>query len=652
MSQLLSDELWDLQGLIATATPLWERFRPGRSPSPGAIAESVRIQLRKDRWQSVMGGGIALKRRLTPGAIGSLDPLLGDRVSFADHLDIPDWASTIEQVLDKLRHPGASQVLGADPTHPNRALPFEEVFQPFLSVAADRLLKKADGHLKVLAPLAKCTLEHQLSAHLSFVANLTLAEDFSLFCFQRAPAYAFHDLWNQTETSTQLYDEYVKQLLNGRLGSLFQRKPVLARLLGQSVNQWISSVANLCNRFILDFRLLRDKFNWGSMSPDSAVAMVRTDISDRHWGGQTVLELILQCGSRIVYKPRSVKAEEVFYLFLSQLATERLSLPLHILSFIDRTTYGWCEVARWEPCHSAEGITRFYRRAGMLLAVLHLLSITDIHCENVIAFGEQPVVVDLETMLNGWVSADRPWSVINTGFLPRWQTAPNGHAFDMSGLCADEAQDAGIPRRAWRKLNTDQMHLSDGTSARASMSHRPTFENRVASVRDHVSELTAGFEEMYSHLLERRTTLLNNVSLLEAFNDLDIRVLLRGTATYTRLQLRLLHPEFMSCGVDRSIELEWLARPLSGPNPRKIDRDRIYRHELDAMEKLDVPVFTSASSPVRHGEFSDPDLQLLCARRDASVVRERLFQMSQADCDKQVEIMKQAIRDRFAEFSG
>ena len=269
------------------------------------------------------------------------------------------------------------------------------------------------------------------------------------------------------------------------------------------------------------------------------------------------ISLIIRC----LHKPRSAKAEEVFYLFLSELATERLSLPLHILSFIDRTMYGWCEVARWEPCHSAEGITRFYRRAGMLLAVLHLLSITDIHCENIIAFGEQPVVVDLETMLNGWVSADRatPWSVLNTGFLPRWQTAPDGHSFDMSGLGADEAQDAGIQRRAWRKVNTDQMHLSDGTGARGSISHRPTFENRVASVRDHVPELTAGFEEMYSHLLERRTILLNDVSLLEAFNNLDIRILLRATATYTRLQLRLLHPEFMNCGVDRSIELEWLS---------------------------------------------------------------------------------------------
>jgi hypothetical protein len=69
------------------------------------------------------------------------------------------------------------------------------------------------------------------------------------------------------------------------------------------------------------------------------------------------------------------------------------------------------------------------------------------------------------------------------------------------------------------------------------------------------------------------------------------------------------------------------------------------------MEKLDVPVFTNTSALVRHSEFSDPDLELLSARPDASVVRERLFQMSQADCDKQVEIIKQAIRDRFAESS-
>jgi lantibiotic modifying enzyme len=75
---------------------------------------------------------------------------------------------------------------------------------------------------------------------------------------------------------------------------------------------------------------------------------------------------------------------------------------------------------------------------------------------------------------------------------------------------------------------------------------------------------------MYSCFLVNRRRLISDDRLLRKFDDLELRVLVRGTATYTRLQLRLLHPEFLRDGVDRSIELEWLARPLTGTtSPQK-----------------------------------------------------------------------------------
>jgi hypothetical protein len=103
----------------------------------------------------------------------------------------------------------------------------------------------------------------------------------------------------------------------------------------------------------------------------------------------------------------------------------------------------------------------------------------------------------------------------------------------------------------------------------------------------------------------------------------------------------------MVSGIDRSIELDWLARPLSGPISHKSDRQKIFEHELDAMEKLDVPVFTSSIAGLDGQVYSDPDLELLCSRRDASVVQERLAHLSRADREQQVGTIKQAIEDRF-----
>ena len=41
----------------------------------------------------------------------------------------------------------------------------------------------------------------------------------------------------------------------------------------------------------------------------------------------------------------------------------------------------------------------FFRRAGAWLALLHCFAVTDMHQENLIAVGDQPVPVDLETTL-------------------------------------------------------------------------------------------------------------------------------------------------------------------------------------------------------------------------------------------------------------
>jgi lantibiotic modifying enzyme len=289
----------------------------------------------------------------------------------------------------------------------------------------------------------------------------------------------------------------------------------------------------------------------------------------------------------------------------------------------------------------------------MLLGVLYMLAVSDIHCENVIATGEHPVIVDLETMLTPTVSfGGSAWSALSTGVLPRWQTAPDGHRFDLSGLGADGTQDAGILRRAWKQVNTDQMHLSDPIAASALTNHLPRLGASVINAAKYCGDLIAGFEEMYGCLLRSRENLAADASFFEMFDNLELRTLLRSTATYTRLQLRLLHPEFMRSGIDRTIELEWLARPMSGPIMHKLDRERIYEQERDAMERLDVPSFTTTFAERLSDIGGDPDLAFLRARRDGSLVRERLAALSMEDCRRQTEIIHECLRDRYFPSNG
>ena len=46
-----------------------------------------------------------------------------------------------------------------------------------------------------------------------------------------------------------------------------------------------------------------------------------------------------------------------------------------------------------------DGCKRFFRRAGAWLALFHCFAASDMHQENMIAAGDHPVPIDLETIL-------------------------------------------------------------------------------------------------------------------------------------------------------------------------------------------------------------------------------------------------------------
>jgi type 2 lantibiotic biosynthesis protein LanM len=415
--------------------------------------------------------------------------------------------------------------------------------------------------------------------------------------------------------------------------------------------------AGFCQRFQRDFEDLRTFFGWEIDRPEGAVEGLRTDLSDRHSGGQTVSECVLRTGERVVYKPRTVEPEAAFYRFIHWLNGQGLSLDLRELRALGRTTHGWVESVAPAPCGSLPEVEKFYRRAGMLLGALHVTGTTDIHRENLIACGEHPVVVDLETMLSDVArdlssshgkmegTASGGVSVLSTGLLPRWQTAADGHPFDVSGLGGDEAQDQGVRHVWWRSINTDQMALSQDERFPVSTAHRVRLNDQIPSAASYLPALLAGFEEVYSLMVSQRERLLCDEEFMSSFDNLELRVLVRNTTTYTRLQLHLLHPEFLKDGLDRSIELEWLARPLSGPL-LSLPRQQIYDIERRSMESLDVPHFVSS---LWKGTESSPesDLLFLWGDRDSRVFRRRLAGLSPEDCSEQLATIREAVQSRF-----
>jgi lantibiotic modifying enzyme len=110
-------------------------------------------------------------------------------------------------------------------------------------------------------------------------------------------------------------------------------------------------------------------------------------------------------------------------------------LPFRILTILDRGDYGWVEYVEHRSCASDAEIRRYYRRTGHFLSLVYALNGSDFHFENMIADGEHPVPIDLETIYHhrakivagdaDEMAARLRVSVLATDLLPDRQGGPS-----------------------------------------------------------------------------------------------------------------------------------------------------------------------------------------------------------------------------------
>ncbi|MGH8002192.1 MAG: type 2 lanthipeptide synthetase LanM family protein, partial [Brasilonema sp.] len=317
------------------------------------------------------------------------------------------------------------------------------------------------------------------------------------------------------------------------------------------------------------------------------------------------------------------------------------------------------------PCEDEAAAQRYYQRVGMLLCLLYVLQGNDCHQENLIACGEHPVLVDLETLLHPYAREVNPTeevggaqslaslqlfedSVLRTGLLPRWEFgADGGKAHDISGLGGFGEQEIPVRIQKWQNINTDNMALEYEPGIMSAANNVPSLNGIALLPSDYVNEIVDGFQKMYQFLLERREALLGTDSPLVALADQRVRFLFRNTHVYGHFLDKTLYPQFLQHGVDRSIELDVLSRAFLAAEEKPIIWS-LLALELQAMEQMDIPYFFADSSSdaltlnsglVIEGYFKEPsyDRMISC-----------LQQLNDADLAQQIGIIRGSFYSRVA----
>jgi type 2 lantibiotic biosynthesis protein LanM len=580
--EFLSARSEALSRIAARATFLHERLAAAEAPyGDGEDGDGM---LALTRWRTTLGAG-GVERRLAWDGIDATAVLWqqGSVHALAD----ADWIGVLGDALAQPIPVAAARYLD-----PSASVAFEELLVPFIEAARQELQRGSGEALDLLSKSAQITLERSLLLLLSSVALSTFNDAFALhqsLC-GRFP-------WADYSGSDHAYQRFVSELRNGGLLKLLGEHAVLARLLASVAYGWAKSHAQLVRRLRQDWPALRQMFNLAAACRIDSIAPYR---SDPHDGGQAVVIVVLAGGLALVYKPRTLDMERGLGEVLAWSTACGFSKPYRIPALLPRNGYGWMEHVAATSCSDMLEIAAFYTRAGGLLCLTALLQGTDIHYENLIACGDQPIIVDPETLFHprlpqehstdlgagtgrGEACDDFARTLSESGFLPTG-LGPDFSAFGAVGPIK-------TPYRVVHcaAVNSDAMAVDYKTYCAPSGKNVPTLNGRPETAAKHRDLIVSGFSEMFRLVLNHRTSLLD---VLRGFAGRRGRFVARSTNIYGLLLQASLGSELMRNGATRGILFERLRR-AAVERPQRPACWPILDAELQALERMDIPFFAS-----------------------------------------------------------
>ncbi|MDB9405990.1 type 2 lanthipeptide synthetase LanM family protein [Microcystis aeruginosa CS-1036] len=675
----------DLVQIVDRSSTITERLGVGFLPDETQLDQRL-SNSRLEKWCQVVAQGnqeTFAKRLAWDGLdVNTICRALGS-VRLSYNQPLPSWAKTLKTVMQAANEISASELKGLDLEEyryldPKEPIPFEEIYLPFITVAQKKLIFLADSCYSLLSEEAHAILERCLLRRLSEVGAQTLELEFSIFRAINQSHLTRRLTQALSIPSREKYQAFIKQMLTGGLLAFFKEYSVLARLMSTATNLWVEAQADFLRSLKSNWSAIEQTFQENINTSLQQVVAIKPSMSDVHNGGRTVAALTFKCGLKLIYKPKDLGIEVAFFQLLDWLnekgkKTSNNSLAQnYVIKILNYPTHGWVEYVTHFPCENEAQARLYHKRAGMLLCLIYTLGGTDLHLENLIASGEYPVLIDLETLTHPKVRdngvnrvqevagakflATQQFenSVLLSGLLPRWYVQPDGGgAYDLSGLGSVDEPDIPAPILKWQHTNTDEMTVGYESGQMPPRTNAPSLGDVKLSLENYLEDFVDGFQQMYQFLMNQQEAIFAIDGPLAAFVHQPVRFVFRPTRVYVSVLVKSLEPQYLREGCDRSIELDILSRALL-PSNLKHPFWSLLSAEQGALEQLDIPRFTACSDsdsfvvPSKKGYAIAPHqiIEHCFEQSGYSQVISRLQNFSNKDLAQQVSLIRGAIYAR------
>lgn len=645
-SLLLSDQ--DRLEVARGATSLFECLA-----EPGAAALTSAREGRDllEAWAEAFspGDARAFERRLSWDGLDAAAVLRALTEPMAPAPHPPAWTAWLNRFLEEAAT-FATELESLDvATELARLAPSPE--PPFLEVwvstvrSARRAVADAGESLEGIHLAAYAAFERGLVLELSAVGEMVLYELFRKF--KDAP----------DRSAGPCYPAFVRGLLEGGLATVFKAYPVMARHLAMLVSMWVESTLELLARLRRDRDAIATAF--GAI-PLGELCRATPGLSDRHDGGRCVAVLTFTSGRSVVYKPRDVGLERVFHEFQAWLSSRGLDFLPRPLRVLEREGYGWAEFVDQEPFQDRQQVGEYFRRAGTLLCVVHVLRGADAHQENVVATSLGPVLIDAEMLLqpvdhgeekdarsDGLIDGAAhgvPRSCLSPGFVTLLHVDADGVCYDVGGLMPASPRTALVGARSWRSPRSDDLHFVGERRVHPTLRNQVVLDGVVQRPEWFAADVLSGFAEAYRFFLAQGPQVLDPEGPLSLFAAQRSRILFRPSDQYGFYLHALTAPRYQRRGLDRSVALETLNRVFRHEETRPLLWPLV-ADERRALEALDVPRY---SLPVDEGVLRAANGERVSAhlvRSGLEAVTAGLRDLNEEDLARQLDLLGSALEE-------
>ncbi|MBK5246750.1 MAG: DUF4135 domain-containing protein [Peptostreptococcaceae bacterium] len=497
---------------------------------------------------------------------------------------------------------------------------------PFIYYAEKKLIQRMGKKTELFSKEALSQMSEILILGLYNLVYKTISEKLRIFILRKE---SFGFLMNLKDEDCMRYMTlYKKELLDGGWKEIFLEYPVLPRIMTTVINNWIDNMELFSIHLKEDLKYLENELN--DKKTLGKVETVKGSISDAHNKGKGVIIVGFEAGSRIVYKPRNLQIDIAYKSLVDSLMDMKFPYELIAPKALNFENHGWIEFIEYKALDSRNKAKDFYYRAGALLCLVYAMGGNDFHGENMIASGEQPVLIDLETIISyKMIQLNEEYenmkeaqdfvdiiqeSVLGIGFLPVWLTTSNDICIDFGALTGNIA------------------------------TSMPSFEGQTLKALEYRSELLEGFGKAYDFFITNKDLVYDNI-IKAFFSESPLRIILRPTNVYAKMLYHTVSPEILKDGFLYSVEMERFAPAYL----IKVDDQKVkklwdmFLYERDSLEERDIPIFYGLANErnIKNSEsilYEDYFMDSVIDR-----IKKKLLRLGRDDKERQLDFIKESL---------